>query len=175
MSIHGTLITASPAVHHQVVAGEALPAEITEGSVLFHCRPNLVRKGRKWAVAALEPEVSLPFESSIPECLSNRLFRGFLGYGGFSDQAFAHFRRFTGCFLQTFAGTGPALASYVQSVTEVPFGSGLKGPDAMWALDVAGLPAIVTMDLQGRSLHQLIAEGSGRRLTSMIDGTPTRV
>ena len=169
VSIRGTMITAGAEVHRQLAEGAQIPEEVTEGTMLYHCRPHLVRQGRHWRALSIEPEISAPYEPSIPDWLGARQIRGFLGYGGFSDDAFQHFRRFTGCYLQAFSGAGTSLAQYVQSARELPFGSGLKGPDAMWALDVYNFPAIVTMDLQGRSLHQLIWEGSARRLTSIAD------
>ena len=167
VAIHGTLITAGPEAHQALSDGAALPEDLPDGTILFHCRPELARKGRKWVATSVEPEFSDEYAPWVPDWLSQRQIRGFLGYGGFGPDAFQHFRRFTGCYFQTHAGAGPALAEHVVSVQEVSFGSGLKGNEAMWALEVENFPAIVTMDLQGRSLHQLIREGSGRRLTSI--------
>ena len=167
VALHGRVITAGAEVHRQLEAGEKLPDDLGEGVVLVHARPQLVRKGKKWRVISLEPEASAGYEAQIPQWLSQRQVRGFLGYGGFSEAAFEQFRRFTGCYFQTFSGTGPALADCVLSAEEIPFGNGLKGPDAMWSLELQGLPAVVTMDLQGRSLHRLIAEGSGRRFAAL--------
>ena len=169
VAIRGTMITAGAEVHRQLAAGAKIPEEVVEGTMLFHCRPHLVRKGKKFRALSVDPEISAAYEPQIPDWLAHRQIRAFLGYGGFSDDAFQHFRRFTGCYLQTFAGAGTGLARYVTEARELPFGDGLKGPDAMWALEVENFPAIVTMDLQGRSLHQLIWEGSGRRLTSIAD------
>jgi fumarate hydratase class I len=167
VSIHGLLLTAGPEVHRQLEEGATFPEDIPEGTVLFHCRPQLSRRGRAWDAVSVEPEISAPFEHWVPDWLANRQIRGFLGYGGFGPDVFRHFSRFTGCYLQTFYGTGPALAKYVTSAREIPFGKGLKGPDAMWALEVENFPAIVTMDLKGGNLHQLIQEGSARRLPTL--------
>ncbi|MGA1780470.1 MAG: fumarate hydratase C-terminal domain-containing protein, partial [Planctomycetota bacterium] len=167
VAIQGTVITAGAEVHRQLAEGAEIPEEVVEGSLLFHCRPHLVRKGKRFHALAIEPEVSAPYEPQVPDWLSGRHFRGFLGYGGFSDEVFQHFRRFTGCYLQTFAGAGASLARYVTGARELPFGSGLKGPDAMWALEVGNLPAVVTMDFQGSNLLQMISQGTARNLASI--------
>ncbi len=169
VAITGTIITAGAEAHRQLDAGAPLPEDLPEGTILFHCRPELKRRGRHWDAVSVEPEISASFEPSLSAWLSHRRIRGFLGYGGFGESAFQHFRRFTGCYFQTYAGAGPALAEFVTTAREIPFGKGLKGPDAMWALDVVEFPAILTMDFEGSSLHRLLREGSGRKLASLVD------
>lgn len=167
VSITGTLIVGGPEVQREIVAGKELPEGIPEGSILVHCRPLLVRKGRKWAVRSLEPDRSAPYESAVSAWLARRSIRAFLGYGGFSTEALEWFHRLSGCYLEAFAGTGPVLAEYVTSVNEIPF-AGLKGPDALWAMEVEEFPAVVTMDMQGNSLYEMLRSGSTRNLTALL-------
>jgi fumarate hydratase class I len=171
VTITGTLIAAGREVHRQILAGTAIPSDLPEGALpdgtlVIHTRPALVRKGRRWGVTSVEPEISLAYEKAITHWLSIKSARGFIGFGGFSDESLPLFRRFSGVYLQTHAGAGPALAEHVVEAREIPFGEGLKGSDALWALDVKGFPAIVTMDLHGCSLHRLIEEGSARHLAA---------
>lgn len=167
VAIHGTIITAGPEAHRQLAAGARLPDETPEGTLLYHCRPVLKRRGSKWDAVSIEPEISAAHEASVAGWLSHRQVRGFIGYGGFGDEAFQHFRRFTGCYLQTYAGTGPALAECVKNARELRFGEGLKGPDAVWMLDVEGLPAIVTMGLEGGNFPKMILNGTAQRLKTL--------
>jgi fumarate hydratase, class I len=62
---------------------------------------------------------------------------------------------------------GGAAQFYARCITEVSDVSLLElgTPEAMWHLQVHEFPAIVTMDAHGNSLHQVVEEESGKRLT----------
>jgi fumarate hydratase subunit beta len=167
VAITGTIITAGPEAHRQLASGARLPDDTPEGTLLLHCRPVLKRRGSKWDAVSIEPEISATHENSVAGWLSHRQVRGFIGYGGFGDDAFQHFRRFTGCYLQTYAGAGPALAEHVLNARELHFGEGLKGQDAVWMLDVEGFPAIVTMGLEGGNFQKMIQNGTAQRLKTL--------
>jgi fumarate hydratase class I len=53
----------------------------------------------------------------------------------------------------------------VESVELPEFGQ----PEAMWVLSVENLPALVTMDSHGRSLHRKILEDSFRQLNAVTE------
>jgi fumarate hydratase class I len=54
----------------------------------------------------------------------------------------------------------------VDGVSLMEFGT----PEAMWHLTVRDLPAIVTMDAHGRSLHKDLEQESGERLEALRIG-----
>jgi tartrate dehydratase beta subunit/fumarate hydratase class I family protein len=167
VAITGTIISASPEANRQLATGARLPEDTPEGTLLLHCRPHLKRRGSKWDAVSIEPEISAAHEASVAGWLSHRQVRGFIGYGGFGDDAFQHFRRFTGCYLQTYAGAGPALAEHVKNARELRFGEGLKGSDAVWMLDVEDFPAIVTMGLEGGNFQRMMQNGTAQRLKTL--------
>jgi fumarate hydratase class I len=66
---------------------------------------------------------------------------------------------------------GGAAQIYAQCVTNVPrvflkekFGS----PEAVWEMEVASFPAVVTMDAHGRSLHAEVGDDSKQRLQTLL-------
>ena len=69
-------------------------------------------------------------------------------------------------YLNAIGGAAQFYARTIQQVDGVSlmeFGT----PEAMWHLTVRDLPAIVTMDSHGRSLHQDLEQESGERLEAL--------
>jgi fumarate hydratase class I len=67
-------------------------------------------------------------------------------------------------YLNAIGGAAQFYARCIEGVDDVSlleFGS----PEAMWHLRVKEFPAIVTMDAHGNSLHKVVEEESGKRLT----------
>ena len=69
-------------------------------------------------------------------------------------------------YLNAVGGAAQFYARTIERVDDVSlleFGT----PEAMWHLTVRDMPAIVTMDSHGRSLHQDLEQESGERLEAL--------
>ena len=55
-------------------------------------------------------------------------------------------------------------------VRELHLKDQFDGPDAVWELEVARFPAVVTVDAHGRSLHDIVRDVSTRRTARAIYG-----
>mgnify|MGYP001180006614 CR=1 FL=1 len=67
-------------------------------------------------------------------------------------------------------GIGGAAQIYAQCIEKV-LGVSLEhfgSPEAVWQLQVQNLPAVVTIDAHGRSLHQEVSEHSRQLLSAIL-------
>ncbi len=70
-------------------------------------------------------------------------------------------------YLHLTGGAAQYIASCIKKVTGVllpEFGQ----PEAMWVFEVENLPAIVTMDSHGQSLHRTIEQQTAAKLRQLL-------
>jgi fumarate hydratase class I len=87
-----------------------------------------------------------------------------MGKGGMGAKTSAGLKEHGAVYLNAIGGAAQFYARCIEGVDDVSlleFGS----PEAMWHLRVKEFPAIVTMDAHGNSLHKVVEEESGKRLT----------
>jgi fumarate hydratase class I len=95
--------------------------------------------------------------------------RVIIGKGGLGQKSLEAMKRYGAVYLHTVSGAAALLAERIVSVEGVwkkEFGL----PEAMWALRVEDLPAIVTMDSHGRSIHQEIRQATKEQLERILKG-----
>jgi fumarate hydratase class I len=128
----------------------------------------MVRQGDTWRVTAAGPTTSMreePYESSVIRTYHPGAIMGKGGMGEATRSAL----KSEGCaYLHLTGGAAAFIARRIVAVEEVhllEFGR----PEAMWVLKVENLPALVTMDAQGRSLHSDIEHASQEVLTRLLN------
>jgi fumarate hydratase class I len=166
--LSGIIITARDAAHKHLASTGESPVSM-KGMVIYHCGPVTVKTGNIWKVMAAGPTTSIreePYEADIIE-----KFRpaAILGKGGMGRHTLEAMRK-SGCvYLNATGGAAAYLAGCIKAVNEVYFLDEFGQPEAMWVLDVADFPAIVTMDSFGKSLHDEIETVSRKNLEKLLN------
>lgn len=162
VSLTGRIVTGRDRVHKYLASGGKPPLDLT-GLVIYHCGPVVIRENDRWKIIAAGPTTSIreePYEARIIAGLHPGAIMGKGGMGEDTSKACATY----GCvYLQVTGGAAQYLAQRITRVEGV-FLAEFGQPEAMWVLTVEDLPALVTMDSKGRSLHSLIREESLKRL-----------
>ncbi|HPS93146.1 MAG TPA: FumA C-terminus/TtdB family hydratase beta subunit [Deltaproteobacteria bacterium] len=162
VSLTGRIVTGRDRVHSYLASGGKPPVDLT-GLVIYHCGPVVIKENDRWKIIAAGPTTSIreePYEAQIIAGLHPGAIMGKGGMGEDTSKACVTY----GCvYLQVTGGAAQYLAQRITRVEGVyltEFGQ----PEAMWILNVENLPALVTMDSKGRSLHSLIREESLKQL-----------
>jgi fumarate hydratase class I len=71
-------------------------------------------------------------------------------------------------YLHAVGGAAQVLAECVKRVRNVYLLEKFGSPEAIWELEVENLPAVVTMDSQGGSLHRDVYETSRAALAERL-------
>jgi fumarate hydratase subunit beta len=144
----------------------------SEGALLFHCAPLVARDAAGgWRVRAAAPAESLREEPYAADLLARYGLRGFVGKGGLGVRTLAALAREGGVYLHVASELAVELARAVVRVEGVHLLAELGPAEAVWCLEVKDLPAVVTMDSHGQSLHAF--RGELRRGSPGHDGTTT--
>jgi len=154
--LSGRLCTAREAAHQHLARGlDARARAMLEGRVVFHCGPVVVPSpdGRTWQVVAAGPTESARVEAWTPEVVARYGVRGLLGKGGMGPGTGEALRHQGAVYLHAPPSLAVTLARAVVGVRGVHLLDELGVAEAMWDLEVRDLPAVVTMDAHGESLH----------------------
>ncbi len=164
----GTIFTARDAVHRRLAEGEEPPLDL-RGAVIYHCGPVAVPEtGGSWRVTAAGPTTSMREEPFMAGLLARFGWRAIIGKGGMGEATLQACRRHGCVYLHAVGGAARLLAETVRRVEAVAWAEhGLS--EAIWQLQVAEFPAIVTMDSHGGSLHRQVRQRSRRHLRSLIE------
>lgn len=153
--LSGIIITGRDRLHSYLVKDKP-EIEFLKNSVIYHCGP-LVRDN---IVLSAGPTTSSRFEPYMAELISHYSIKAIIGKGGMGQRTLKAMERFGCIYLQATGGAGVYLAERVKRIIEVKFLEEFGMPEAMWILEVEDLPAVVTMDSHGESLHKRIEEVS---------------
>jgi fumarate hydratase class I len=159
--VSGRMYTGRDAVHAHLAKHE--PPVDLRGSVLYHCGPVLAREGDKWRVTAAGPTTSIREEPYQADIIGRYGVRAVMGKGGMGAKTLAALEEHGAVYLNAIGGAAQFYARAIKRVDGVSleeFGT----PEALWHLWVEDLPAIVTMDAHGNSLHRDLEASSGERL-----------
>jgi fumarate hydratase class I len=74
------------------------------------------------------------------------------------------------CYFHATGGAGALLAERVKRVVDVKMLEEFGSPEAFWVIEVEDFPLVVTMDSQGGSLHEEVAEASQARAKELMAG-----
>ncbi len=167
ITLSGRIITARDQVHKYLASGGTPPLEL-KGLVIYHCGPVVTRRDDAWRVTAAGPTTSMREEPYQADIIRRFQPGAIMGKGGMGEKTLEAMAA-QGCvYLHLIGG---AAQYYAQRIIEVEavhlleFGQ----PEAMWVLKVQDLPALVTMDSLGRSLHRDIENTSFKAVQHLLD------
>lgn len=167
----GDLVHLSGPVHtgraflHRHLAQHDSPVDL-RGAVLYQCEAAAAETGGAWSLRAAGPATSHGLEAHAPELIRRSGLRALLGKGGVGRPTQAALREQGAVYLSAVGGAAQYYADCIDEVLGVDF---LEwGPtEAMWHLRVRDLPAIVTIDSRGTSLHQEVEQLSAHALARL--------
>jgi fumarate hydratase class I len=163
--ISGIVNTARDAVHKFLFDGGDL--ESIHGGVIYHCGPVVIKDGDEHRVLAAGPTTSIREEPYQAEIIRRFGIKAVMGKGGMGEKTRQACQEHGCVYLHGIGGAAQVYAQCVEKVLDVSleeFGS----PEAVWKLQVKNLPAVVTMDAHGRSLHQEVSQHSEELLSALI-------
>jgi tartrate/fumarate subfamily iron-sulfur-dependent hydro-lyase beta chain len=168
LSLSGVILTARDLAHRRILEaverGQALPFDPT-GLPIFHCGPLARRDAARWTITGLGPTTSVRMESTTPAIMARFATPFLIGKGGMGPATRAALVERGAAYLAAVGGTGALGARAVAKVLNVTWLEELGMPDAVWILRLNEYgPLVVTMDSQGRDLHEEVVRAAERTL-----------
>ncbi len=170
VEITGLLLTGRDAVHKWLSEGNQPPvSEVDlENSIIYHCGPVMMKKGKKWIATAAGPTTSSgeePYQAGIIEKFK---IRAVIGKGGMGEKTREACAKFGCVYLHAVGGAAQVLAEKIVEVEGVYGLEEFGSPEAIWKLRVVRFPVVVTIDAHGNSLHKEIEADSKNKLTELV-------
>jgi fumarate hydratase class I len=167
VELTGVVFTGRDAVHKYLHEGNAPPVDLADG-IIYHCGPVVVKEGQAWVVKAAGPTTSIreePYQASLIEKFH---LRGVIGKGGMGAKTLAACQEHGCVYFHAIGGAAQVLAEKVLRVRGVHLMEKFGSPEAIWEFEVAGFPAVVTMDSHGNSLHKDLLAASTAKLQEIF-------
>jgi tartrate/fumarate subfamily iron-sulfur-dependent hydro-lyase beta chain len=170
VSISGTLFTGRDAVHKYLHQGGKLPSGVSlKGGILYHCGPVVIKDEQgQWKCVAAGPTTSIREEPYQWQIIRDFGLRGVIGKGGMADKTLAACKEHGCAYLHAIGGAAQVLAETIKRVPNVYLMDQFGAPEAIWEFEVAGFPAVVTMDANGNSLHKEVFAASQAELAKHL-------
>lgn len=170
VEITGLIYTGRDAVHKWLSEGNEPPrAEVDlRNSIIYHCGPVIMTKGKKYIATAAGPTTSSreePYQAGIIERFG---VRAVIGKGGMGEKTREACKKFGCVYLHAVGGAAQVLAERIVEVEGVYGLEQFGSPEAIWKLRVARFPVVVTIDAHGNSLHKDIEASSAEILKRQI-------
>jgi len=181
--LSGVMVTGRDAVHKWIAdtfikktrqpAGDDLEVfealkPLLNGGLIYHCGPVVGGLDTKqYRFVAAGPTTSIreePYQGDVM-----RLFnlKGAIGKGGMGAKTLEACHEIPAVYLHAIGGAASLIAESVKRVLGVyklEFGV----PEAIWVIEVEDFPAVVTMDANGNSLHDVVRAQSKAVLDELI-------
>jgi len=167
VSLTGRIVTGRDQVHKYLAEGGRPPIDLT-GLVIYHCGPIVVEENGHWKITAAGPTTSMREEPYEAEIISRLRPGAIMGKGGMGEKTLKALKDCVCVYLHATGGAAQYLAQKITKV-EAVYLTEFGQPEAMWVLDVKDLPAMVTIDSQGRSLHSNIQKESLKNLNAVYE------
>ena len=168
--ISGVIVTARDRAHRYLVErpdGDPLPFDL-RGGVLYHCGPLVRATSQGFEMVSCGPTTSARINGFTPAVLRRYGVRVIIGKGGMGPEVLSALSEFGAVYLSAVGGAAAILARSVQGIVAHHKLAEFGEPEAMWALQVEGFPAMVTMDAHGRSLHMEVERRSLSELERLL-------
>jgi fumarate hydratase subunit beta len=141
---------------------------LLNGGLIYHCGPVVSGLDTKeYRFVAAGPTTSIreePYQADVMKLFN---LKGVIGKGGMGAKTLKGCTDMPAAYFHAIGGAAALIAATVEQVIGVyklEFGV----PEAMWVIRVNNLPAVVTMDSHGASLHDRVREGSKKKLEELI-------
>src|SRR5215813_11615257 len=170
VTISGTLFTGRDAVHKYLHEGGQLPPEVNlKEGILYHCGPVVVKDpAGAWKCVAAGPTTSIREEPYQWQIIREFGLRGVIGKGGMGDKTLAACKEHGCVYLHGVGGAAQVLAQCIKKIPNVYFMEQFGAPEAIWEFEVVQLPAVVTIDAHGNSLHKEVFAASQAELAKYL-------
>ena len=168
--ISGVVFTGRDAVHKYLHEGGKLPPGVSlRDGIIYHCGPVMMKQeDGSWKCTAAGPTTSIREEPYQGQIIHDFGVRGVIGKGGMGDRTMEACQQ-NGCvYLHAVGGAAQVLAECVKQVRNVYFAAEFGAPEAIWELEIADFPAVVTIDAHGNSLHKTIFAASRAELAKRL-------
>ena len=168
--ISGVVFTGRDAVHKYLHEGGALPPGVTlRDGIIYHCGPVMLKQeDGTYKCTAAGPTTSTREEPYQAQIIRDHGVRGVIGKGGMGAKTQAACKEYGCVYLHGVGGAAQVLAECVKQVRNVYFLEQFGSPEAIWELDVADFPAVVTIDAHGNSLHEEVFAKSQAELAKRL-------
>jgi len=158
---------ANPTSQDQEVFDSLKP--VLHRGLIYHCGPVVSGLDTKeYRFVSAGPTTSIREEPYQADVMRMFNLKGVIGKGGMGAKTLKECADLPATYFHAVGGTAAMIAAAVEEVVAVyklEFGV----PEAMWVIRVKNLPAVVTMDSHGASLHDRVREDSMRRLRELFD------
>ena len=161
--LSGRIFTGRDRLHKFLAEGGHAPVSLKNGAI-YHCGPIVIREKGKWFVRAAGPTTSIREEPYMAAVIKQHGLTVIIGKGGMGADTRQACRRYGCVYLHAVGGAAQVLADTIKNVSGVHFRDTFGPTEALWELEVAGFPCLVTMDAHGHSLHAVIAKRSKARI-----------
>lgn len=168
--ISGIVHTGRDAVHKYLHDGGKLPDGVSlRDGILYHCGPVMMKQAdSSWKCTAAGPTTSIREEPYQGQIIHDFGVRGVIGKGGMGERTVEACKE-NGCvYLHAVGGAAQVLAECVKQVRNVYMMQEFGAPEAIWELEIADFPAVVTIDAHGHSLHKEIFAASSAELAKRL-------
>jgi fumarate hydratase subunit beta len=149
--ISGEIYTARDAAHKCLVEsldkGEKLPVEL-KGAVVYYVGPAPAKPGQPLGSAG--PTTSGRMDAYTPRLLKEGL-RGMIGKGYRKPEVVEAMKQYGVPYLAAVGGAGALIAKSIKKYTVLAYEE--LGPEAVAAMEVEDLPAIVVIDCEGNNYY----------------------
>jgi len=152
--LYGTMITGRDMAHKYLV--EQKPEEMREilnHNIIYHCGPVVKKVDGEWQFVAAGPTTSIREEVYTADVIREFHTIAAIGKGGMGPRTLKACQEYGAVYLHAVGGAGTLLAKRVVKVKDVFKLEEFGTPEAMWLIEVADFPVVVTMDAHGNSLH----------------------
>ncbi len=154
--LSGRLFTGRDRLHKFLAEGARAPVSLENGAI-YHCGPVVTRIQGQWRVRAAGATTSIREEPYMAAIIKQHGLRVIIGKGGMGSATLEACRRHACVYLHAVGGAAQVLADKVKKVGHVHFLDTFGPTEALWELEVADFPCLVTMDAHGHSLHAMLA------------------
>jgi fumarate hydratase subunit beta len=148
-------------------AYDALLPHLQRG-VIYHCGPVVTGSDPStYRFTAAGPTTSIREEPYQDAVIRHFNLKGVIGKGGMGERTRSALQGAPAVYFHAVGGAAALIAATVRRVLAVQrldFGV----PEALWVIEVADFPAVVTMDAHGRDLHQEIKSRSASALNGLM-------
>ncbi len=141
---------------------------LLKGGAIYHCGPVVGGLDTKqYRFVAAGPTTSTREEPYQGDVMRHFNVKAVIGKGGMGKKTLEACNQVPGVYLHAIGGAASLIAQTVTRVLGV-YKLDFGVPEALWVIEVADFPAVVTMDAHGASLHAEIETKSKAALEALL-------
>jgi fumarate hydratase class I len=141
---------------------------LLQGGLIYHCGPIVEQlEDGSYRFIAAGPTTSTREEPYQAEIMQHFNLKGVIGKGGMGTRTLQACAETPAAYFHAVGGAAALIARSVVEVLDV-FKLEFGMPEAMWVIRVKDLPAVVSMDAHGNSLHERVNTRSKWNLENLL-------